>query len=377
MATHPNDRQHHVVLERIPITQTHGTRSSASHEDAEVYHTAAWLEFLAATQGAEPVIAAVSIDGRPVGYFVGAIVRRLGARVLGSPLRGWGTQCMGFLLDEESTGARWRTRSFRSRSTTFDASTSSWPTGSCRAETCRARSTPWRSGSTYSIDLMKSEDALLHAMQPKTRQKIRKAVRGQLRVEETTDLAFADEFHAFLTEPSSGRESARPMTWSSPPIDRVAPGTGTLLLLRVRSPEGNVLAAGISVGGRRVAVSWGSRWIEPRRPNPAHLRGGRPSGIGANAKSRCSTWVAPEYKEKYGPVDTVTAHFLRSRWPIVRVARMACAGSHIRAKSSRALEAAVAPARRLVRNERCDQLTRNVDLHSFELDGVVHRNPGS
>ena len=37
-------------------------------------------------------------------------------------------------------------------------------------------------------------------MQPKTRQKIRKALRGGLRVDDTTDPQFADEFHANLTE---------------------------------------------------------------------------------------------------------------------------------------------------------------------------------
>ena len=62
----------------------------------------AWLSFLAASQGAEPVIAIVREHARPVGYFVGAIVRRFGIRILGSPLKGWTTPYMGFLLDDNS-----------------------------------------------------------------------------------------------------------------------------------------------------------------------------------------------------------------------------------------------------------------------------------
>ena len=141
--THPDDRQHHAALQRIPYDRVAWDAIVASREDAEVYHTAAWLEFLAATQGAEPVTAVVSIDGRPVGYFLGAIVRRLGVRVLGSPLRGWGTECMGFLLDDGVDRRAEADALIPFAFTTLDASTSSWPTGSCRRNRWRGRSTPW------------------------------------------------------------------------------------------------------------------------------------------------------------------------------------------------------------------------------------------
>ena len=171
----------------------------ASYEDAEVYHTAAWLEYLAASQGAEPVVAEVSVDGRPVGYFVGAIVRRLGVRVLGSPLRGWGRNAWASFSTTESTGGPWRTRSSRSafhdlRCLHVEAGRPEAVEGADGGVDVRRGARP-----SYAIDLTKSEDALLQAMQPKT---VRRSARhfAAAASRDTADAAFADEFHAFLTE---------------------------------------------------------------------------------------------------------------------------------------------------------------------------------
>jgi hypothetical protein len=51
-----------------------------------------WLEFLACAQGAEPVVARVVEPCEDeAGFFVGAMVRRFGVRILGSPSPGWTT----------------------------------------------------------------------------------------------------------------------------------------------------------------------------------------------------------------------------------------------------------------------------------------------
>ena len=89
------------MLERIPDDPVAWDAIAASRDDAEVYHTAAWLEFLAASHGAEPVVAVVQRRmGVPSATSWVRSSGALGVRVLGSPLRGWATQCMGFLLDE-------------------------------------------------------------------------------------------------------------------------------------------------------------------------------------------------------------------------------------------------------------------------------------
>jgi len=67
-------------------------------EDRNVFQTRPWLNFIASTQGGEPVVAAVKDGGAVVGYFTGLLVRKFGVSILGSPFRGWTTVCMGFNL---------------------------------------------------------------------------------------------------------------------------------------------------------------------------------------------------------------------------------------------------------------------------------------
>src|SRR5207237_5512368 len=68
--------------------------------DRVVFQTRSWLSFVARTQAAEPVVAAL-VDGdtdMTVGYFTGLVVRRYGVRILGSPFPGWTTSYLGFNL---------------------------------------------------------------------------------------------------------------------------------------------------------------------------------------------------------------------------------------------------------------------------------------
>ena len=84
-------------LERVPLD---GVAPAIDDlRTRNVFQTRAWLEFVASTQRAEPVVAHVERDGELVGAFTGLIVKRFGVRILGSPFQGWMTGPMGFSLD--------------------------------------------------------------------------------------------------------------------------------------------------------------------------------------------------------------------------------------------------------------------------------------
>ena len=85
-------------LERIPLETSDGVLGA--HPDRVLFQTQPWLEFIARTQDAEPVVAAVYRGDECVGSFSGAIIRRFGVRILGSPFPGWTTAWMGFALDD-------------------------------------------------------------------------------------------------------------------------------------------------------------------------------------------------------------------------------------------------------------------------------------
>src|SRR5438093_1606025 len=73
-------------------------KTLAAFPDRIVFQTPAWLAFLAESQGAEPVLAALREGNDTLGYFTGCVVKKFGLKFLGSPLRGWSTPYMGFNL---------------------------------------------------------------------------------------------------------------------------------------------------------------------------------------------------------------------------------------------------------------------------------------
>jgi hypothetical protein len=87
-----------LAFRRIDIASSEWAEEMESYEDRTIFQTPAWLSFLADTQNAEPVVAVLKDDGKELGYFTGLIVRRLGLKILGSPLPGWTTSYMGFTL---------------------------------------------------------------------------------------------------------------------------------------------------------------------------------------------------------------------------------------------------------------------------------------
>lgn len=62
-----------------------------------VFTTYAWVKFLEKNQQAEPVVLALYQAGQMRAVFVGAIVKKAGIRILGSPFEGWLTPDMGFI----------------------------------------------------------------------------------------------------------------------------------------------------------------------------------------------------------------------------------------------------------------------------------------
>ncbi len=67
----------------------------AGYESAHLFHRQAWLDYLAESQGVKFRYWAIRESGTTVGYFCGGIFNKGPFRILGSPLKGWGTQLHG------------------------------------------------------------------------------------------------------------------------------------------------------------------------------------------------------------------------------------------------------------------------------------------
>lgn len=313
-----------IVLRRVPFDPAAWDAIVAAHPEAEVYHSTGWLEYLSRSQAAEPVVAEVWFEGRRAGHFVGAIVRRGGIRILGSPLRGWTTQCMGFLLDD---GIDRRAVADALPPFAFhDLRCLHVELSDRRLGVAQMTGARYQAevGGTYVVDLEPAEDVILGRMRATTRNYIRQATRDGVVIEQATGEDFADDYYEQLAD-VFGRQGLGP-TYG---IDRVRQlisalqPTGQLLLLRARESSGACVATLVSVGRGTTAVLWGvafSRSHTRTHPNELlhweAIRRWRAMGA-----TRYDMGGGGAYKAKYGGSEAPTVHFYCSRWGVLGVAR--------------------------------------------------------
>jgi CelD/BcsL family acetyltransferase involved in cellulose biosynthesis len=283
-----------------------------------VFQTREWLEFVARTQDAEPVVAQVERDGVPVGTFTGLIVRRFGVRILGSPFQGWMTGPMGFTLApgvDRADAVRALTRfAFRDlgclhvelmdRDSRFE-----------ELDGLKARLVEFR---TFELDLRQSEEDIFAGIKSSCRRAIRKAAKEGVRVEEAHGVEFADEYYEQLLDvfdrqgrrPPYGVERVREMI-------RCVEPSGNLLMLRAVAPDGKRIATALFPNGRDFAYFWGGASFTshlPLRPNDAifwhamkhfHERGVARLDLGGGG----------DYKLKFGATAKRIPYVRKSRVP--------------------------------------------------------------
>ncbi len=286
--------------------------------DRTVFQTLPWLNFVAQTQAAEPVVAVVQEDGRILGYFTGLIVRKLGLKILGSPFKGWTTAYMGFNL---LPGVP------RCKALQALPSFAFKDLGCHYLEMVERRMCKDDYGdlayavqdlASFEIDLTKSEAELFASMY-KTRCQmfIRKAEKCGVVVEEAHDLDFADDYYAQLKDVFA-KQSLVP-TYG---IDRVRElikclyPSGHLLLLRARDADGLCIATGIFPAFNDTAFFWGgASWRQHQnlRPNEPlmwyAMRYWKARGI-----KKFDLAGKGEYKRKYGGYEIGVPRLMKARY---------------------------------------------------------------
>ena len=317
--------RHAIRLERRPYDPGTWAAVVERHPEASVYHSPEWLEFLRVTQGAEPVVATVLAADRPVGHFVGGIVRRFGVPILGSPLRGWTTAGMGFLLDDPEL--RWPAHvalpefAFRElRCLHLEVMDRQLPTApeDLAGYTVEA-------GASFVVDLKATEESILAGMRATTRNYIRQAQRSGLRVEVATGAEFADEYYSLL-HATFVRQGLTP-TYTIERVRRlieVVQPSGQILMLRVADETDRTLATAIVVGRNRTAVLWGAAFERIPGVHPNELlhweamRYWRTRGV-----ERYDMGGGGDYKAKFGGFVEPYAWLNRPRFRWLAYARAA------------------------------------------------------
>jgi CelD/BcsL family acetyltransferase involved in cellulose biosynthesis len=306
-----------LTLHRVDLDGVDWSRLDA-FPDRVLFQTPEWLDFVARTQRAEPVLAAVMDGGEQVGWYTGLIIRRFGLRILGSPFPGWTTDTMGFNLLE---GVSRRDAAVALTRFAF---------GPLRCAHIGLKDRRLRDGEldglgfesdltlTYEVDLADDEAAIFGRMSSACRRAVRKADKEGVRVEEASGVGFADEYYAQL-EDVFAKQSLVP-TYDVARVReliRCLEPTGRLLLLRAVAPDGRPIATGIFPGFNEIAYFWGgASWREHQilRPNEAlfwyAIRRWRERGA-----TVLDLGGAGDYKRKYGPRELWLPFVHRSRFP--------------------------------------------------------------
>lgn len=292
--------------------------------DRTVFQTREWLNFIAETQKATPVIAELRAGSDIAGYFTGLTVERLGVRILGSSFPGWTTPYIGFNMAE---GARRRDALEAVERLAFGPL-------KCLHMEVSDRHFAMEDGESlgflhkfydsYETDLTRTEDEIFGAMNSACRRCIRKAEKSGVQVQETSELKFADEYYEQLLDvfdkqklvPGYGVERVRAL------IKHLAP-TGHLLLIRALDPEGKCMGTGIYPAFQNVAEFWGNasfRSMQILRPNETlhwyAMRYWKARGV------KVFDWGGGgTYKVKYGPKQIAVPWFYKSRYKILGVMR--------------------------------------------------------
>lgn len=312
-----------LTLHEVPFGEVQWARLD-SFPDRVIFQTREWLAFVAETQGARPVVAALRDGPVTVGYFTGLVFRRYGIPLLGSPFPGWTTAYLGFNLQEgvphlEALAALDRFAFGVLGCLHVEVRDRNISAG----EMERAGfDSEW--AMTYELDIEQTEDELFAGMTSAARRCIRKAEKVGVVVEEAGDDEFVTEYYAQL-EDVFAKQSLRP-PYSA---ERVAAlvrhlrPTGRLLLLRARDPQGETIATGVFPAMNGTMYFWGGaswRHYQIMRPNEAifwhAIRYWKSRGI-----TRFDLGGGGDYKQKYGPRDLVVPFFRKSRFTSISLLR--------------------------------------------------------
>lgn len=295
-----------------------------SHEGSTVFQTREWTSFVRVSQGAVPVILGIRDGSRAVGYFVGLIVERFGMRVLGSPIPGWTTDYMGFVLEPGSCRISATRGLFEFAFGHMGCAHVEVMDRQLTVQDVNQLREKYQLYEGFTVDLTADEATLFANFTSSCRRAIRKADKEGVQVEVAPVQGFAEDYFEQLTDvfakqglvPTYGLDRVRHL------IAHLHPA-GQLLLVRARDRNGRSIATGIFPFFHGVMYFWGgASWREFQilRPNQAlhwfamkHAKG---QGV-----HTYDLGGAGEYKRQYGGREIRTPWIRKSRYAWMEPAR--------------------------------------------------------
>jgi hypothetical protein len=258
-------------LERLEPAQVSGwDQLIAPYKSRQLFHSSAWLDYLAESRGVEIRRWSIRRGSEVVGYFCGGLVRKGPFRILGSPLKSWGTNFMGPVVNDDFDQPGFVDALGRlARDEGFSMTEIDHPMLS-DGLLAAAQYEPVP-GLTYVVALTPDDpEVMWSSIYPNKRNRIRKAINHGLTVEDTDEAVVADEFYDRYVALMHGKGLVPPYPREHPrSLVRHLKKAALLFALRVRDKDGRVLATGLFPHDDQSIFFWGgSSWPDGRDLNP-------------------------------------------------------------------------------------------------------------
>lgn len=245
----------------------------APFPNRELFHHEPWLKHLATSRGIDIRRWAIHAERRIVGYFAAGLVRKGPFRILGSPLKSWCTNFMGPVVNGTFSGPSF-VRALDELAKRERLSMTEIEYRGLTDSDYRAAGYEEVEGWTYLVPLTPGDpDKTFQVLESICRNRVRKAIKAGLTVEDTDDPAVADDYYDQYCDlmkrkglvPPYGRECP----WD---LVRHLKKADLLFALRVRDKDGHVLATGLFPHDDRTVYFWGgASWQQGRELCPNEL----------------------------------------------------------------------------------------------------------
>lgn len=275
------------------------------YKTRELFHSKVWLDYLAASRGVKIRLWEVIQGGHTVGYLCGGIVQKGPFRVLGSPLKGWGTNSMGPVLNGYLDTPK-LLRAFDDLARDEHLAMIELEHRLC-CETAMAEANyepvpSWN----YLVTLTpENHDSMWRALESRCRTKIRKAESAGLSVEDTDDPVVAEEFYDQYTDLMFHKDKVPPYPREYPRLLFQSLKRADLLFaLRVRDKNGRTLATGLFPHDDHAVYGWGSAsWQDGRELCPNEYLHWQLMRLAASRGIRCYNMANySRFYKKFGGV---------------------------------------------------------------------------
>jgi len=248
MTTHVIERIDHDLYDLAPVTADEIARWDTivtGFESRSFFHRTAWLDYLKASRSLDISRWVIRDGAETVGYLCGGMFEMGPFRILGSPLRSWGTNTMGPLVNGNVDQRRLlRTvdaLARRERLSMLEIE-NAMLSPSVLTEAGFEQVRDW----TYLVTLSADESVMWQSLESECRNRIRKSERAGVRVEIADDAGVVDEYYDLYDHlmHRKGRRAPFDRKMVHLLFDRLHK-SDNILALRARDASGRVIAVGL------------------------------------------------------------------------------------------------------------------------------------